>query len=375
VRQLAPVDQPVRLYLGTTDVGLALPGHPLHSWRIFLPRGRRGLLGSFRYTIRHGAQLAQNFYRYRGEQRRFTATTRLIRTVGLAPDSDLTAPLWGRGLDLSDAFAFDAHAAYGDCAVALPSTPLAYPYRSKVCDSPSLYIWLSHSDPLARTVEALLVLEREQDPDYRVNDSRMPIALPLGADARAAEPSAGSPRDTAAWLEALFRRSGVGIPRCVPGYCDQTAASAIRTFEFGALEAMLGYRYHDSISRRYADAVAALALKVQVEPDAILRTAQGRFYRPAAAGSYYYAWNQRYRADLTPSFADEVVDELNMPPEYNGIIVSTPKRRSRRMPSSSTTGASATASTATRPPLGRGARRLPNRSGALGPYGAVTTAP
>lgn len=323
VRQLGAVNQPVQLYIGSRRLGVARPGRAPQLWQILLPRWRRQLLGSFRYTVRHGAQLAQNFYRYRRQQRRFAATVRLIRGAGLRPNSDLTAPVWGRGVQLSDEFAFDEHEAYADCAVSLTATPLACPYRSKVCaTSPSLYIWLSHYDPLATTVEALHVLERRRSPDYDISNFRLPIALPVGADPRSSEPSTTSPRATAAHVESLYRATGFGIPRCVPGYCDGAVVSGIRTFEFGALEAMLGYVYHDRISRDYADAVAALALEVQVGHDAVIQTDRGSFYRPAAEGSFYYAWDKGDRADLDASPGDKVVDQFNMPPEYTGILVS-----------------------------------------------------
>jgi hypothetical protein len=323
LRQLGPVNQPVQLYLASRPLGAATPGRALRTWRIVLSRRDRALLGSFRYTVRHGAQLAQNFYRYRHWHHRFAATVRLIRGAGLRPNRDLTAPIWGRGVQLPDSFPFDPNEAYHDCDVSLPSTPAAYPYRSKVCaTSRSLYIWLTHSDPLAPTVAALHALERDHDPDRTISEPRLPIAVPVGADPHAAEPPSRSPRQTAAWLESLYRATGSGIPRCLPAYCERTSASGVRTFEFGALEAMLGYRDRDTISRSYADSVAALALRVQVAPDGIIHADQGPFYRPAAAGSFYLGWDHDDRAHLTDSLLSKVTNELNMPPEYTGIITS-----------------------------------------------------
>jgi hypothetical protein len=323
LHQLGRALQPVDLYIGERRIGQIRRRDPPLVWRVTVRVSDRKILRSFRYTVRHGAQLAQNYYRYQHRIRRFTATARVIRDAGFRLDSDLTAPLWGRGIQFGNNLPYDAEESYHDCAAILPATPRAYPYRSKVCStSRGLYIWLSHSDPLAPTLAALHALERTRDPDQEVRNRRLPLPLPVGADPSAGAPVQRSPRQTAAWLESIYRSTRIGIPRCLPASCERSSASGVRTFDFGALEAMLGYRYHDRISRSYADAIAALALRLQVEADAHVRTDNGDFYRPAAIGSFYSAWDHGMRAQLKKTLTMKFADALNMRPEYTGIVVS-----------------------------------------------------
>jgi hypothetical protein len=323
VRQLTAARQPIVVYLDERRLGTGVSRRPLAHWTLLVPSGDRTPLRSFRYTVRHGAQLAQNFYRYRGDTRRFAATAALIRSGNFQLNSDLTAPIWGQGVQFKDDLPFDPNESYHDCSAKLPATPTAYPYRSKVCStSRGLYIWLSHSDPLVPAATALHVLERDHDPNRKIHAARLPIAVPVGADIHAAEPPARSPRETAAWIESIYRGTGFGVPRCLPAHCEHSGVSGVRTFEFGALEAMLGYRYGDKISRSYADAMAALTLKIQIGRDSILRTNNGNFYRPAARGSFVVGWDKTLRAYLTESLTSKVTHNLSMPPEYTGIIAS-----------------------------------------------------
>jgi hypothetical protein len=323
LHQLGAVSQPIAVYVDQRRLGTALPDHQAKTWSLEVPRVDRTPLRSFRYTVRHGAQLAQNFYRYGRRRERFAARAALISGGRFELNSDLTAPIWGRGVQFADDLPFNAGEAYHDCKAVLPSTATAYPYRSKVCStSRGLYIWLTRSDPLAPTVAALHALERHHDPDRGVDTPRMPIALPIGADLQAGEPAERSPRQTAAWVESIYRTAGFGVPRCLPARCEDTSASGVRTFEFGALEAMLGYRYGDRISRSYADAVATLALETQIDKNGIIRTGQGAFYRPAAAGSFLFAWDAKLHAYLDKSLTAKVTAALSMPPEYTGIVAS-----------------------------------------------------
>ena len=100
-------------------------------------------------------------------------------------------------------------------------------------------------------------------------------------------------------LEATFRRQGIGIPACLSrSYCFFGRASGVRTFQFGALETLLGYRFGDGIGRSYADAVARIALAVQVRGDSLVRTSGSTYYRPAALGSFYLNWDRGLRLSL-----------------------------------------------------------------------------
>jgi hypothetical protein len=323
LRQLGPVREPIAVYLDRLRVGTALPDQSPRTWSVVVPSSDRTLLRSFRYTVRHGSQLAQNFYRYRHQQQRFAATATLIRSSGFRLNSDLTAPIWGRGIQFSDDLPFNPDEAYHDCSAALISTPTTYPYRSKVCStSRALYIWFTHSDPLSPAIAALHLLERHHNPQRTTNAARQPLALPIGADPRAAEPPPRSPRGTATWIESIYRSTGFGVPRCLPAQCEHNSASGVRTFEFGALETMLGYMYGDRISRTYADAVAALALKAQIRRNGIVRTDHGTFYRPAAIGSFLLNWDSMLRGNFDQSLTTRVTADLSMPPEYTGIIAS-----------------------------------------------------
>jgi hypothetical protein len=314
---------PAQVYLDALRLGTVTRRTRGHSWSLVLPARERTPLRSFRYTVRHGAQLAQNYYRYVGDAERFRATARVIRAHGFRLNADLTAPIWGEGAQFADDLPYNSRLAYHDCTATLPATSTAYPYKSKVCTFSPAYLWLSHSDPLAPAVTAIHLLERYDDPDRKANDRRLPLALPVGADPTAAKPAARSPRQIASWLESVFlRQRGAGIGRCLPAMCESGSASGIRTFEFGALETMLGYRFGDRISRSYADAAARIALDVQVGSDGTVRAEAGSFYRPAAAGSFYLAWNHNKQADTAGSLADNVSRALNMRPEYAGLVVS-----------------------------------------------------
>ena len=128
-----------------------------------------------------------------------------------------------------------------------------------------------------------------------------------------------SPARTADELERRFDRLGFGIPRCTPLGCDRQRASALRTFAFGMLETVLGYTSGQLDRRPYADAVASLALSVQIGDDGVVRAADRVAYRPALRGGFLSYWN-RDRRYLKPSgVAQAVADRFNMPPEYLGL--------------------------------------------------------
>jgi hypothetical protein len=269
-------------------------------------------LRSFRYTVRHATQLAWLYAVNRNDTDRAGALARFMLAAGFVPGQDLRAAIFGRGRDAPRDFGYRHEPfldAYGDCRLEPPATPRAYPYRSKAClGDVRPYLLAARHDTLLPTIEALQALNRGESPDsaYRDQSALLPLATT-------------SAEKTADELEARFDRLGFGIPRCTPLGCDRERASALRTFAFGVLETMLGYDGGEPSRRRYADAVAGLALSVQVSDDGVVRTTDRVVYRPALRGGFLSYWN-RDRRYLRPSgLAQTMVDRLNMPPEYLGL--------------------------------------------------------
>lgn len=285
-----------------------------------------GHLRSLRYTIRHATQEARNYFAYRSEPRKSAKLANVIRRAGFAVNYDITAPIWTAGTSYADDMPYQLDA-YHDCNAALPTSSRSYPYRSKVCLGRALYVWVSHSDTLARSAQALHVLNKYADPHKTVRDQRFPLGLPVGWDPRASMPRNETPIKIARDLETRFRQQGAGIPACVfASYCS-SGASGIRTFEFGALETLLGYRFRDRVATSYADAVARIALAVQVRDDGIVRTHDQTYYRPAAVGSFYLNWDRARRLSVAPpvvgwSLVRRLHLDVNTTTEYPGVIPS-----------------------------------------------------
>jgi hypothetical protein len=269
-------------------------------------------LRSFRYTVRHATQLAWLYAVSREEQPRADALARFMLRAGFVPGRDLRAAIFGQGRDAPRDFGFRHQPlldAYGDCELDPPATPRAYPYRSKACLADvQPYLMAARHDTLLPTIEALQALNRGEAPDssYRDQSALLPLATT-------------SASRTADELERRFDRLGFGIPRCTPLGCERQRASALRTFAFGMLETILGYRNGEVERRPYADAVAGLALSVQIGDDGVVRAADRVAYRPALRGGFLSYWN-RDRRYLKPSgLVQTVVDRFNMPPEYLGL--------------------------------------------------------
>jgi hypothetical protein len=269
-------------------------------------------LRSFRYTVRHATQLAWMHAVSRDDKARSTALARFMLTAGFVPGRDLRAAIFGRDRDAPRDFSYRHEPfldAYGDCRLDPPASPRAYPYRSKACLADvQPYLLAARYDTLLPAIEALQALNRGESPDsaYRDRSALLPMATT----------SAGR---TADQLERRFDRLGFGIPRCTPLGCDSQRASALRTFTFGMLETVLGYRSGEVGRRVYADAVANLALSVQIGDDGVVRAADRVAFRPALRGGFLSYWN-RDRRYLKPSgIAQSVADRFNMPPEYLGL--------------------------------------------------------
>jgi hypothetical protein len=303
------------VWLDDVRLGTLEPG-PVAGQRPALSRSFAaadvGHLRSFRYTVRHATQLAWLYAVNRDDTDRATALARFMLAAGFVPGRDLRAAVFGRGRDAPRDFSYRHEPlldAYGDCRLDPPATPRAYPYRSKACLADVRpYLLAARHDTLLPAIEALQALNRGETPDHAYRDQT--ALLPL------ATTSAGRTADT---LERKFDGLGFGIPRCTPLGCDRERASALRTFAFGMLETVLGYDSGEVSRRRYADAVAGLALSVQIGDDGVVRAAERVAYRPALRGGFLSYWN-RDRRYLKPSgLAQAVADRFNMPPEYLGL--------------------------------------------------------
>jgi hypothetical protein len=295
--------------LGSFRPGPEAAGQPAVARRF--PVRDTSHLRSLRYTVRHATQLAWMHAVSRDDTARSTALARFMLAAGFVPGRDLRAAIFGRGRDTPTDFGYRHEPlldAYGDCRLDPPATPRAYPYRSKACVADVRpYLAAASHDTLLPAIQALQALNRGESPDgrYRDRSSFLPMATT-------------SASRTADALERRFDRLGFGIPRCTPWACDTERASALRTFAFGMLETVLGYRAGELARRPYADAVANLALSVQVGDDGVLRAADRVLYRPALRGGFLSYWD-RDRRYLRPSgIAQSVADRFNMPPEYLG---------------------------------------------------------
>jgi hypothetical protein len=303
------------VWLDDQHLGSFQPG-PLAARQPALRRSFRarqvGHLRSFRFTIRHATQLAWLHAVSREDEPRTAALARFMLAAGFVPGQDLRAAIFGRGRDAPRDFSYRHEPfldAYGDCQLEPPASPMAYPYRSKAClGNVQPYLMAAQYDTLLPAIEALQALNRGEAPDsaYRDRSALLPMVTT----------SAGRTADE---LEERFDRLGFGIPRCTPLGCDRERASALRTFTFGMLETVLGYSSGQVGRRQYADAVANLALRVQIGDDGVVRAADRVAYRPALRGGFLSYWN-RDRRYLKPSgVVQAVADRFNMPPEYLGL--------------------------------------------------------
>lgn len=267
----------------------------------------RALFQSFRYTDRHAGQSGQNYFLEKGDLEKYSALAASLENRGLIPNRDLSAPIWGEGDFTSDDFVSDSNQVYRDCQGKLDQTDSSYPYLSKVCLAPELYIAISRFDTLPEVIQALYVLNKYNDPEIST-------------------PGIKSPLNTAISLEKNFDTLGFGIPMCSPIGCDNEQASSVRTAQFGVLETALGYGYGRKTSQEYADRVAKLLLQTQIPDDGTIKTENGTFYRPLQRGGVYMRYSEKdgnIVAKQNVSIAYNIINGvLNMPSEYSGIIPS-----------------------------------------------------
>jgi len=170
------------------------------------------------------------------------------------------------------------------------------------------YLLAVRHDILLPTIEALQALNRGESLDSRYRDQSSLLPMATTSASR-----------TADVLERRFDRLGFGIPRCTPVGCDQERASALRTFTFGMLETVLAYSGGEADRRTYADAVANLALSVQVGDDGVVRAADRVAYRPALRGGFLSYWDRDRRYLKPTGVVQSLADRFNMPPEYVGL--------------------------------------------------------
>ena len=296
--------------LGTFAAG-PVDGQPPVLRRSF-PIREAGHLRSFRYTIRHATQLAWLHAVSRNDDNRSTALARFMLKAGFVPGRDLRAAIFGRGRDATRDFSYRHEPfldAYGDCQLDPPATPLAYPYRSKACvGNVQPYLLAARYDTLLPAIEALQALNRGESPDNAYRDQSALLPMVTTSASRTADE-----------LERHFDRLGFGVPRCTPLGCDRERASAVRTFTFGMLETVLGYSGGELDRRHYADAVANLALRVQIGEDGVVRAADRVAYRPALRGGFLSYWDADRRYLKPAGVVQAMADRFNMPPEYLGL--------------------------------------------------------
>ena len=298
------------LRLGSFQPGPLAPGQP--ALRRSFPAREVSHLRSFRFTIRHATQLAWLHAVSREDEPRTAALARFMLAAGFVPGQDLRAAIFGRGRDAPRDFSYRHEPfldAYGDCQLEPPASPMAYPYRSKAClGDVQPYLLAARHDTLLPAIEALQALNRGEAPDSSYRDQSALLPMVTTSASRTADE-----------LEARFDRLGFGIPRCTPLGCDRERASALRTFTFGMLETVLGYSSGQVGRRQYADAVANLALRVQIGDDGVVRAADRVAYRPALRGGFLSYWDSDRRYLKPSGIVQAVADRFNMPPEYLGL--------------------------------------------------------
>jgi hypothetical protein len=275
--------------------------------RLDFDPSERKRFASGRYTIRHATLGA--VHKGRARMRARDKDLSGARWHGFSPERDIFAPLWGTGRPV----ALYRRGVYRDCQIRQPSGRGYYPYRSKICRPPLIapYIWLTGSDGLLRALQALHVLQLSGNPNERYSTP---------------DHERQTPRIVARKLER--QALSFGQPQCWPLGCESRWASAVRSASFGALQAELGYRYHDRVAARWADASARQLLRVQVPADGWLRVRDRSYYRPLQAGGYYSVWDEEWTnaqtfSPITRLVRSQLLNPLEMPTEWSGIISSS----------------------------------------------------
>jgi hypothetical protein len=312
--QLTDPATSAQLWLDNFRLATYQPNRPAPQvTRTFSDRDR-AVLRSLRYTIRHATQEAYLYWRARGSTARAARLAAFLAHNYYAPGVDLRAAIFGQAASLPAAMPFTATGpdnAYPDCSHLPPPVPTAYAYTSKVClIGVNAFLLAGRSDPFLQAFQALQTLDKYADPNRHY-----PLLVALGLDG-------ATPAQTADHLQRLWDQLGYGIPECTPDGCDTTQASGLRTFAFGTLETLLGYRFGQTARRPYSDAAAAATIAAQIGADGIIHAPSQTFLRPAQAGAYPIHFNEDHQFTPLNGASQAISDLLSMPPEYTGLIVS-----------------------------------------------------
>jgi hypothetical protein len=305
------------VYLNTVRlVVLPASGRRTASSVIIPPVATTAVFQSLRYTVRHATQEAYLYWKTRGDLPRARALSRFLLANGYRPGVDIRSALFGMSQGMPDDLPYVTsgnYDMYPDCSHLPPPSPEAYPYQSKVCLlGVKTFVAAAKFDPFTQAAQALAVLANHHNPDYKYSTGSSGLL----------HPAVTTPRLVARALERLYGDVGYGEPTCDPTGCHTAQASALRTFHFGVLETILGYRYHDTRSARYADAVARQALEAQVGSDGIIRTPNGDLFRPVQTGAFPIYWDRSGRFVPPAGLTQAATTRLSMPPEYAGQLPS-----------------------------------------------------
>ncbi|UKA62126.1 hypothetical protein [Arthrobacter sp. FW306-04-A] len=312
--QMTDTQTSAELWLDDVPLGTYSSGSSTAPVVRSFPTADRSLLRSLRYTVRHATQEAYLYGVLRGDSVRAGRLAAFLRANDFAPGVDLRATIFGAGQQLPGDLPFVSSGpdnVYADCDHLPAAGTTAYPYTSKICLlGVDTFLLAGRGDPFLQTTQALQTLTKYRDPQHEY-----PVLISLGLQG-------GTPTETADHLEQLWTKLGYGLPACTPLGCESGRASGLRTFVFGSLEATLGYQYGQVSRQRYADAVAADAIAVQVGSSGTIKAADGTWVRPMQRGGFPVYWDAGHRFVPTTGLVQSLNDMLSMPPEYAGAVVS-----------------------------------------------------
>ncbi|GIV73530.1 hypothetical protein [Caldilinea sp.] len=331
----------VRSFSGSENVTLYLRNYQVWQRGESLPKTVNYIAtdgyAAHRYTIRHAIMLGQKLF---DANYQITQKQRLETTAGaFGFYRDIYDPLFKERTFLPDDFIF-MNSAYHDCDFVLagvessffwgvyPNTTNPafgrYGYESKVCTlGRSAYIALSRQDYLAPALQALHIINKYNNPDHGYANPNYPLN---------GLPATITPRQMARWLEAnAWNGHGIKIWGKDPAY-----ASAVRSNAFMVLETVLGYKYGDTTSRTYADALLPIMMQTQwgLYNDGEGYTDEnGRTLRPQHRGGQLLAWikldpvqaagigETTFAYGLPPrTLLNDIIDAFSMPKEVEGVI-------------------------------------------------------
>lgn len=331
----------VRSFSGSENVTLYLRNYQIWQRGESLPKTVSYIAtdgyAAHRYTIRHAIMLGQKLFDANNQT---TQKQRLETTAGaFSFYRDIYDPLFKERTFLPNDFMF-LDSAYHDCDFTLagvqssffwgvyPNTTNPefgrYGYESKVCTlGRATYIALSRQDYLAPALQALHIINKHNNPDYSYANPNYPLN---------GLPATITPRQMARWLESnAWNGHGIKI-----WGKDAAYASAVRTNAFMVLETVLGYKYGDTTSRSYADALLPIMMQTQwglFNDGEGYTDENGRVVRPQHRGGQLLAWLRLNPAQaagigevtfaygLPPrTLLNDIIDAFSMPKEVEGVV-------------------------------------------------------